>query len=351
MGRALGRSGDGLNTLALAAAGLIADRPARLFDIGFQLSFLATAGIARGHEGRRGGSAASPSRGPSARCLGIRLHRHRARRGLAPGARGSRGSAGQPRRRSGLRLHHGDGGARPPARGRALPRRSGRLSRRRLRRGRPVCCTTGRRPPLGRAPGGAAPPGSPAGAPWHRRAPPARPRPRAHASRWRDWPSRSASRSCTWAQPRRGRAGRRSGSSMSARACPSSCAALPAAPCSWTREAAAAERSTPASAWSCPPSPVWGCAASRFWSSRMRTTTMRAARWRSCASSRSASCGWVPAGQESRWPGKWPPSPWSGGRRSSSWSADSPPTAPVALCASAIPGEGRRSGTTIAAWR
>ena len=48
MGRALGRSGDGLNTLALAAAGLIADRPARLFDIGFQLSFLATAGLLAG---------------------------------------------------------------------------------------------------------------------------------------------------------------------------------------------------------------------------------------------------------------------------------------------------------------
>src|SRR4029079_14913205 len=43
-GRELHRRGDGLNTLALAAACLVADRRARLLDPGFQLSFLATAG-------------------------------------------------------------------------------------------------------------------------------------------------------------------------------------------------------------------------------------------------------------------------------------------------------------------
>ncbi|HEX5044054.1 MAG TPA: DNA internalization-related competence protein ComEC/Rec2 [Candidatus Polarisedimenticolaceae bacterium] len=44
-GRVLGRTGDGLNTLALAAACLVLDRPARLLDPGFQLSFLATAAL------------------------------------------------------------------------------------------------------------------------------------------------------------------------------------------------------------------------------------------------------------------------------------------------------------------
>jgi competence protein ComEC len=44
-GRALGRQGDAVNTLALVAAGMVAWRPALLDDLGFQLSFLATAGI------------------------------------------------------------------------------------------------------------------------------------------------------------------------------------------------------------------------------------------------------------------------------------------------------------------
>lgn len=44
-GRAIGRRGDAVNMLALVAAGMVAWRPALLDDIGFQLSFLATAGI------------------------------------------------------------------------------------------------------------------------------------------------------------------------------------------------------------------------------------------------------------------------------------------------------------------
>jgi competence protein ComEC len=44
-GRWLGRDGDGRNALALVAAGMVLFRPALLLDPGFQLSFLATAGI------------------------------------------------------------------------------------------------------------------------------------------------------------------------------------------------------------------------------------------------------------------------------------------------------------------
>lgn len=44
-GRCLGREGDPLNGLALLAAALVAYRPASLYDPGFQLTFLATAGI------------------------------------------------------------------------------------------------------------------------------------------------------------------------------------------------------------------------------------------------------------------------------------------------------------------
>ena len=44
-GRCLGREGDPLNGLALLAAALVAYRPASLHDPGFQLTFLATAGI------------------------------------------------------------------------------------------------------------------------------------------------------------------------------------------------------------------------------------------------------------------------------------------------------------------
>ena len=44
-GRCLGREGDPLNGLAVIAAALVAYRPAALHDPGFQLTFLATAGI------------------------------------------------------------------------------------------------------------------------------------------------------------------------------------------------------------------------------------------------------------------------------------------------------------------
>ncbi len=66
-GRALHRRGDGLNTLAIAAACLVADRPARLLDPGFQLSFLATAGLLLG---TRGAAAALPLPRPAALSLG-----------------------------------------------------------------------------------------------------------------------------------------------------------------------------------------------------------------------------------------------------------------------------------------
>lgn len=45
LGRTLGRDGDALNTLAFVAAALVAFSPPLLMDPGFQLSFLATAGI------------------------------------------------------------------------------------------------------------------------------------------------------------------------------------------------------------------------------------------------------------------------------------------------------------------
>ena len=48
VGRSLGREGDGLNGLALLAAGLAALEPASIGDPGFQLTFLATAGILLG---------------------------------------------------------------------------------------------------------------------------------------------------------------------------------------------------------------------------------------------------------------------------------------------------------------
>ena len=66
-GRALGRTGDGLNTLALAAACLVVDRPARLLDPGFQLSFLATAGLLTA---TRAAAAGLPVPRPAALSLG-----------------------------------------------------------------------------------------------------------------------------------------------------------------------------------------------------------------------------------------------------------------------------------------
>ena len=45
LGRSLGREGDSLNSLALLALVLVAGRPGMLWGAGFQLSFLACAGI------------------------------------------------------------------------------------------------------------------------------------------------------------------------------------------------------------------------------------------------------------------------------------------------------------------
>jgi competence protein ComEC len=45
LGRCLGREGDAFNTLTLAAALFVLVRPGTLWDVGFQLSFLATGGI------------------------------------------------------------------------------------------------------------------------------------------------------------------------------------------------------------------------------------------------------------------------------------------------------------------
>jgi competence protein ComEC len=66
-GRLLSRRGDGLNTLALAAASLVVGRPARLLDPGFQLSFLATAALLIG---TRGAAAAFPLPRTAALSLG-----------------------------------------------------------------------------------------------------------------------------------------------------------------------------------------------------------------------------------------------------------------------------------------